>query len=154
MIQFVVFALSGFIIVWINTLFWGFTGGPASVAPYFALVGGLMLFVLASGVVLFLPRVGSLIAFIATVLVIPWPVLILVQEYDASGVAMCGAPPVIAGAVATFQLARSRREPFLIARTSPHWTVRLIIALLPLATFMLCFNALLVLEIIFRYPFS
>ena len=154
MIQFIVFALSGFVIVWINTFFWGFTAGPASAVPYFALVGGLLLFVLAPGIVLFVPRLGSLIALIAAAVIIPWPLLILVQEHDASGVAMCGAPPLIAGAVAGFQLARSRGQSLLVARTSPHWAVRLVVAVLPIVAFVLCFNAPLVLEVIIRYPFS
>jgi len=153
-IQFVVFAICGFVIVFINTFFWGFTAGPASAIPYFALVGGLLLFVVASGVVLFLPRLGSLLALIAFVLIIPWPLLILVREHDASGVAVCGGPPLIASTVALVQLVRSRAQPLLVGRTSPHWAVRLVIAIVPLVIFVLYFNARLVLEIIIRYPFS
>jgi hypothetical protein len=153
-IQFVVFAICGFFIVFINTFFWGFSAGPATAVPYFALIGGLLLFVVASGVVLFLPRLGSLLACIAIALIIPWPVFILVREHDAWGVAMCGAPTLIAGAVAIFQFFRSCAQPLLVLRRSPHWAVRLVIAVLPLVAFVLCFNAPLVLEVIIRYPFS
>ena len=154
MIQFVVFALAGLVIVFINTFFWGFTAGPASAAPYFALVGGLLLFVVASALVLFLPRLGALLAIVASALIVPWPLVILMQEHDASGVAMCGVPPLIAGTVAVVQFIRSRGQPLLAARTSPHWAWRLVLAALPLATFIFGFNALLVLELVVRYPFS
>src|SRR5258705_12163547 len=118
-IQFIVFALAGFATVWINTFFWGFTAGPANVVPYFALVGGLLLFIVASAVVLFLPRLGSLVGLAACALIVPWPLLILVQEHDVSGVAICGAAAFIAGAVAAFYLIRSRAQPFLATRTYP-----------------------------------
>jgi hypothetical protein len=153
-IQFIVFAVAGFVIVFVNTFFWGFTAGPATAVPYFALVGGLLLFIVASAVTLFLPRLGSLLALIGCALIIPWPLSILVQEHDASGVAICGAPAVVAGAVAAFYFIRSRGQPLLGTRTSPHWGLRLVIAVLPLIAFTLCFNALLVLEVVVRYPFS
>ena len=154
MIQFIVFAIAGFVIVFVNTFFWGFTAGPASAVPYFALIGGLLLFIVASAVVLFLPRLGALLGLAASVLVIPWPLLILVQEHDASGVAVCGAPPFIAGAVAAVHLFRGRGQPLLATRTSPHWALRLGLAALPVVAFAVCFNALLVLQIVVRYPFS
>jgi hypothetical protein len=153
-IQFIVFTLAGFVTVWINTFFWGFTAGPANVIPYFALVGGLLLFIVASAVALFLPRLGSLVGLAACALIVPWPFLILVQEHDVSGLAICGTPAFVAGAVAAFYLIRSRGQPFLATRTSPHWALRLIIAVLPIVAFALCFNALLVLEVVARYPFS
>jgi hypothetical protein len=153
-IQFIVFALTGFATVWINTFFWGFTVGPVNAIPYLALVGGLLLFIVVSAVALFLPRLGSLLALIACALIIPWPLFILLQEHDASGLAVCGAPAVVAGAVATFYFIRRRGQPLFGTRTSPHWGLRLVIAVLPLVVFALCFNALLVLEVVVRYPFS
>jgi hypothetical protein len=152
--QFIVFALTGFATVWINTFFWGFTAGPVNAIPYFALVGGLLLFIVVSAVALFLPRLGSLLALIACALIIPWPLFILVQEHDASGVAICGAPAIVVGAFAAFCFIRSRGQPLLGTRVSPHWALRLVIAVLPLLAFALCFNALLVLEVVVRYPFS
>jgi hypothetical protein len=122
-IQFTVFTLAGFVTVWINTFFWGFTADPANVIPYFALVGGLLLFIVASAVAVFLPRLGSLVGLAACALIVPWPFLILVQEQDVSGLAICGTPAFVAGAVATFYLIRSRGQPFLATRTSPHWAI-------------------------------
>jgi hypothetical protein len=132
----------------------GLHSGPANVVPYFALVGGILLFIVASAFVLFLPRLGSLVGLAACALIVPWPLLILVQEHDVSGVTICGAPAFVAGAVGTFYLIRNRDQPFLTIRTSPHWALRLLIAVLPVVAFALCFNALLVLEVVARYPFS
>jgi hypothetical protein len=152
--EFIVFALTGFVIVFVNTFFWGFTAGPASAVPYFALIGGLLLFVVASALVFFMPRVGSLLGLIASVVILPWPIIVLLQEHDALGVAVTGAPPLLAGAVAMLQFIRSRGQPLLAVRTSPHWALRSLIAVLPLVVFVSFFNALLVLQVIVRYPFS
>src|SRR5262245_64954002 len=135
MIQFIVFALTGFATVWTNTFFWGFTAGPVNAIPYFALVGGLLLFVVGSAVALFLPRLGSLLALIACALIVSWPLFILVQEHDASGVAVCGAPAVIAAAVRAFFFFATPGHPFFATSRPPFWGLRLVLVVLPLFPF-------------------
>jgi len=44
MVQFTVYAISGFAVLWLNLMMWGFTAGPVNATPYLALVGALTLF--------------------------------------------------------------------------------------------------------------
>jgi hypothetical protein len=148
MIQFIIYAISGFCVVWLNLLLWGFTGGPVNYIPYFALIGGLLLFIVSAPIAIFLPRIAAGLALIGSALVIPWPLLILFQESDWSGVAICGVPPVVAATTAGFKLWRTRSQHWFTGRESPHFILRVAIALTPVIAFVSYFNAPLVIKLV------
>ena len=154
MVQFTVYAISGFAVLWLNLMMWGFTAGPVNATPYLALVGALTLFTVAPGIALFVPRIAACLALVAAALIIPWPLFVWFKEHNLSGLAMFGTPPLIVAGLAAFHIWQTRRENWLKLRTTPLWAVRLAVAILPLIALALLFNASLVLELVFRYPFS
>src|SRR5438477_8919964 len=103
---------------------------------------------------LFFPRLAACGALLGVTLILPWPLFVLFTEHDRSGVALLGAPPLISGAVAVFHVWCRRHERWLAVHTWPHWSLRLLTALIPVVIFILSFDAPLVLELVFRYPFA
>ena len=152
MIQFALYFITGFCVVWLNLFMWGFSNGPASAIPYFSVVGSLLLFVVATPLSLFLSRIAALVALIGTALILPQPVFILLREASLTGSVLFGVLPTVAVIVAVHHLWKTRSEKLLVAHSSPPLVLRVPLALLPVAILVLAFNARLVVALLLDGP--
>jgi len=152
MIQFVTYFSSGLCIAWLNLSMWGLSNGPANAVPYFALIGSILLLVLASSLALFLPRIADSVALASVLCVLPWPAMILLHEHSPGGFAFLSLATLFAAMVAAGHLLKTRREKWLVARGWPRLIVRVPLAFLPAASFILIFNARLVLKLLLEGP--
>src|SRR5689334_14957055 len=130
---------------------WGFSAGPVNAVPYVALVGGIMLLLVAAPVSLFLARVGAVVALLGSVLVLVWPLAVAVSEADASALVFA-APPVVAGGLAAKRLRGTVQTPWLVLSGGPPIWLRVLLSALPFALFLGFFNAGLVLAILLAGP--
>ena len=148
MIQFFTYFILGFCITWLNLFMWGLSNGPVNAVPYFALLGSLLLLIVAASLALFLSRIAAVVALVATLFVLPWPIMILLAENSWIGFIFLSVPPVTAGAMAVRQIWIPRSEKWLAMRSSPRLSVRVPLAFLPLVLFVLTFNARLVVALL------
>ena len=149
LILYVVYMVCGFVILSINLTLWAFTAGPLNILPYLSVTASLILFVVLSALALFLPRIASCGAVLAALIMLSAPVWILANEKDLSGVAMFGTPPVVTLCLAGVHIWWTRAQPFRVFAMSPPLIVRVVLAAVPLAIFVLCFNPRAVLGLIF-----
>ena len=150
--QFITYILCGFVVLFIELTLWGVTAGPANALPYFILFGALLVFLIAAPAALFTPRIAACIAIVGSVPILAWPVEILIREHDFVGTAVCGAPALITIVVAMSYLWKTRSHRWLSLSRSPHLAIRIPASLIPLAVFVLYFNAPLILEVVFHGP--
>lgn len=80
--QYFLYFFSGLITNWLLLFLWGFSAGPASIYPYFVLIGSIVLILVASSVSLFSQKVGSVFGIPCLLVILPW-VLLLSIEYIA-----------------------------------------------------------------------
>jgi hypothetical protein len=144
-----IYMICGFVILWINLTLWGVTAGPVNILPYLSVVASLLLFVVFSDLALFFPRLASCGAVLAAVTMIPAPIWILLNEKDLSGVAMFGVPPAVSLCLAGIHLWCTRTQPFRVFAISPPLSLRIVLGIIPVAGFVLCFNPAGVLRLIF-----
>ena len=88
--RFAIYALAGFIEIWFLLFFWGFSNGPVDAYPYVALLGCLILLLLAAPLALFLDRIAAAIAIPGALLAAGWTVA-AAREGSAVGVVMFSA---------------------------------------------------------------
>jgi hypothetical protein len=150
--QFIVYTLCGFFVMWFELILsalWGVTAGDT--LPYFIMLAALIVLLVAAPAALFVPRIAACIGILGSAVIILWPALMLYQR-EVVGAAIVGAPPLISVAVAATYLWKSRSLPWLSVSRSPHIALRVAVSLIPVAVFVLCFNARFILEIIFHGP--
>jgi hypothetical protein len=152
MIQFIIYFLCGFCVTWLNLFMWGFSNGPANIAPYFALIGSLLLFIAADSLALFLPRIADSVGLIAAIFILPQSFTILLLEHSLTGFAISCLAPVVAGSVAVYQLWKNRSQKWLMKCVSPHIIVRTLFLFLPFVVFILFFDARFVLTLLLEGP--
>jgi hypothetical protein len=150
--QFVAYTLCGFIVLFVELTLWGVTAGPTNALPYFILLGALLVFLIAAPAALFAPRIAACIAIVGSAPLLAWPAQILIREHDLIGTSVCGLPPLIMLGVAASHLWRSRSQRWLSLSTSPHLAIRISVALVPIAVFVLYFNASLILQVVVHGP--
>jgi len=150
-VRFAVYALFGFIEMWLLLFMWGFSRGPADSLPYFALIGCLILVLLAAPLALLVERLGSALAVPGSLLALAWGVAAL-RKGSLPGAAMFGALPVAICALAVRHLWSSRADRWLSHPTWPRLSARASLAALPIAAFLLAFNEKLVLALVLAGP--
>jgi hypothetical protein len=150
--QFIAYTLCGFVLLFIELTLWGVTAGPANALPYFILLGALLVFLVAAPGALFVPRIAACIAIVGSAPILAWPVEILIREHDFVGTAVCGAPALITVVVAVTYLWKTRSHDWMSLSRSPHVAIRIPASLIPLAVFVLYFNARLILEVVVHGP--
>jgi len=151
MVRFAVYALFGFIELWLLLFMWGFSRGPATSLPYFALIGCLTLVLMAAPLALFVERLASALAVPGALLAFAWAVSAL-GEGSLPGAVLLGALPAIPCALAVRHLWSSRADRWLFHPSWPRLSVRAGLAVLPVAAFLLAFNERLVLALVLDGP--
>ena len=149
--RFALYAAAGFIELWFLGFMWGFTRGPADATPYFAVLGCLILLLLAAPLALFIDRVAAIVALPGTLLACAWAVT-AVGEISVLGVVLFGGLPIAACVLSIIHLWVSRDRPWLSAPSSPRLAARIGLALLPLVVFATVFNPRLVLALVVAGP--
>jgi hypothetical protein len=152
MLQFIVYFICGFCVAWLNLFMWGFSNGPASAAPYLAVVGSLFLFVIVSPLALFLPRIAASVGLVAVLLILLQPFYLLLIEHSFTAFAMTCLMPAIIGFTGARYLLKTRNEKWLMASSSPPLLVRIPLGFLPLVLFVCLFNARLILSLLLEGP--
>jgi hypothetical protein len=147
-LQFIVYFICGFCVAWLNLFMWGISNGPANAAPYFALVGSLVLFIVVSPLALFLPRVAASVGLAAVLLMMFQPLSLLFIEHSLTGFAMSCLMPAIVGVTAVWYLLKTRNTKWLTTSSSPTLLVRIPLAFLPLVLFVCLFDARLILSLL------
>ena len=152
MAQFIAYSLSAFVVLYFESMIWGVSAGPANAMPYFLLLAGLIVFLVAGPAALFLPRIAACIGIAGSIGMFSWPLLMLIYEHDVVDAALIGLLPLISLAVGIHYLWRTRLLPWFSLSRSPHLGVRIPISLIPFAIFPICFNVPLVFQIIVHGP--
>jgi hypothetical protein len=152
MLQFFVFALSGFWGTWLILFFWGFTAGPANAAPYFGLIGDLLLLLVAAPTALFVPRIAACLGSVGAACTLLLPLFFRVPGMDLSGALLGYGPPLLVVVIAALTLWRMRLQGWFVFARWPHLALRVPIALVPLVGFPFCFNAPLVFQLLLAGP--
>jgi hypothetical protein len=145
------YGVAGFLELWFLLTLWGFTNGPINVTPYIALVGCLLLFLLAAPMAVLVDRVGAAVAVLGAVLACAWALAPVSEGAVWDAVAIAGLP-ILAGAFASAHLWLSRKRRWLSAPSTPPLPVRIGFAVVPLVVFGTLFNAKLVLGLLFVGP--
>ena len=139
MVQYAVLLLSGLLFLYQLLVLWGFSAGLASAGPWYALIGGLLMFPFSSATTPYFPRTAAGIAAVGGVLALVWPV---------TGLALgLGSPAdaVLSAAVPVFVIAFGIRGT-LRRRWLPNYQTRaraaltVLLALLPLVLFFALFH--------------
>ena len=138
--------------MWLDLFMWGFSNGPASAAPYFAVIGSILLFVVAAPLALFLSRISSIVALVCAALIFPQPIYLLFIERSFGGFAFFACFPTVAGIIAARHLWQTRAANWLALRSSPRLLLRVPLACLPVAIFTLLFNARLIVSLLLEGP--
>jgi hypothetical protein len=139
--------ICGFVVLWIDLFFWGFTAGPANALPYVDVVASLILFVVLSAAALFVPRIACYGALVVSVAMLAPTIWFLPQEKDLAALATVGIPPMLSLCAAGIYLWRTRGKS---ATKTASWLalgIRLCLAVVPVGIFVSYFNAPLVLSL-------
>ena len=151
MTLFAVFLVSGLLELWGLLMLWGFSRGPVNAMPLVTLVGCLLLLLIASPLALFLPRVSPVVAAIGAALVLTWPVAIARAEPVIQALPFAVLPITVMG-FAAWQLWRTRQLPWLVTVSKPRLWIRVGLCCVPVALFVVLFNARLVLALLWAGP--
>jgi hypothetical protein len=151
MARFAVYALGGLVELWFLLFMWGFSRGPANALPYLALIGCLTLVLLAAPLALLFDRLASVLALFGGVLACAWAVA-AVQEGSLPGALIVGALPALTCALAVRHLVLSRADRWLSHPPEPRLRVRVGLAVLPFALFILAFNEGFVFAVVLAGP--
>ena len=149
MTSFLVFIVCAYVELFALLTLWGVSAGPTNAVPFIALLGCLILLLVASPLVMFLPRVGSATAILGSSLVLVWPLSFLMSD---AGAALLVLPPAVAIAVAGWALWRTRHQPWLMLASKPRLWLRVALAVVPVGLFCFAFNAPLVLALLLDGP--
>ena len=150
-LRFALYALTGFSESWLLLFMWGFSRGPANSLPYFALVGSLILVLVAAPLALLVERFASALAVPGALLALAWAFSAL-REGSLPGAAVFGALPATTVALAVRHLWSSRADRW---RSHPSWPrpgVRAALAVLPVVAFLLVFDERSVLALVLAGP--
>ena len=144
-----VFIVCAYVELFFLLTLWGVSAGPTNAVPFVALLGCLILLLVAAPLVMFLPRVSSATAILGSVLVLVWPLSFLASD---AGAALLLLPPAVAMALAGWGLWRTRHLPWLMSASKPRLWLRVALATVPVALFCFAFNAPAVLALLLAGP--
>ena len=95
--QYLLYLISGLVVSWFLLFLWGFSAGPASVYPYFILIGSFTLFLVASSVSLFSQKVGAVFGIPCLLILLPWVIELNIEyltPFDWTGTVFT-IPPLL-----------------------------------------------------------
>jgi hypothetical protein len=144
------FALSlacGILELWALLTMWGVTAGPINAVPVLALLGSLVLLLVAAPLALFLSRIGAIIGLVGALLAITWPVAIVLQERRGDSL-LLAIPAASVLVAAIWRLRRTRGTPWWALVTVPSLWLRVALSTVPVIAFISLFNALPVLALL------
>lgn len=151
MTLFVVSLTCGILELWLLLFFWGFSAGPTNAAPFIALVGCFTLLFAAAPLALFFERISGLFGMVGAALTLTWPVAAAFDSSTVEVFVVAVLPSAALGAAA-WRLWRTRQIRWLAAVSTPPLWVRAVLAGLPVALFVMLFNAKLILAILLTGP--
>jgi hypothetical protein len=143
--------VAGFLDLWFLLTLWGFTDGPIGAIPYIALVGCLVLLLLAAPLAVVIDRVGAAVAILGATLACAWA-LPAVRGGGVWALLIFAGLPLFVGAFAAAHLWVSRKRRWLSVPSTPPVLVRIGFAAVPLVVFGTLFNAKLVLGLVLAGP--
>ena len=82
MIQYGVLFVTGFLFLYQLLVLWGWSAGLVSPGPYYALLGGLVIFPLSAAATLWRPRIAAWSALAGGALGMVWPITALVLGFS------------------------------------------------------------------------
>ena len=145
------YGVAGFLDLWFLLTLWGFTNGPIDAIPYVALVGCLLLLLLAAPLAVLIDRVGAVVAIPGAVLACAWALAALREGSVWDALVIAGLP-LLAIAFAATHLWLTRKRRWLSIPSTPPLRVRIGVAVVPLVVFGTLFNAKLVLGLVLAGP--
>lgn len=151
MIQYVVYFVAGFLLLYQLLLLWGMSARVSSPGPYFGLLGGLLIFPFAAAASLNLPRLAAWAALAGGVIALFWPISGMMLHYCGPLEALLyAALPLIVTAFSLHRIAHLREEP----PARPKWPPLLAVVLtaLPFLLFFALFNWIAILGAILAGP--
>jgi hypothetical protein len=148
---FLVFAVCGFIATWALLMLWGFSAGAINAVPYVTLVGSMVLMLVSAPLALFVPRFSAATAVLASLLLLVGPASTVAFDSDPSGL-LFAIPPLVAAAVASRHVRRTRESKWLTLAARPALWLRIVLAAVPVTVFCLAFNAPRVLALLLAGP--
>jgi hypothetical protein len=139
MVQYAVLLFSGLLFLYQLLILWGFSAGLVSPGPWYALVGGLLMFPIASATTLYFPRTAAGIAAAGGILALVWPVTGLAFGLGSPADAVLSAAvPVFVTAFGIRGTLRRRWLPNYQTRARAALTV--LLAALPFVLFFTLFH--------------
>jgi len=135
--------LYGIIIFYMNLFIWGFSAGASNIMPYITLISSIILFAIASGLSLFYVKVSSIIGLISLLGASPFGYYLVSQMGFTDAkifdlIILVAISSFISGVFYSLKILINKS----VVLTSISKPVRLIMAVIPLALFLLWFAAL------------
>ncbi|MDX5420929.1 MAG: hypothetical protein LPK07_11640 [Hymenobacteraceae bacterium] len=141
MTRYLLYFLTGFAHAFIIQLYEGLSAGPASYYPTLGLAGAVGLFAVASWLTLFNIRVGSVLALLSLLLLIPWTVTAvsqtLQQETAIDNITLIIhavlAVLLLASLIVSVRFTFSRRLSWRKGTPKPAVFLKILLALIPVS---------------------
>lgn len=138
MIQYAVLLFTGFLFLYQLLVLWGFSAGLASPGPWFALVGGLLVFPFATATTIYFPRTAAGMAVAGGLLGLVWPACAVALGLSPADAVLAAAVPVFVTAFSIRAIVRRRWIPQYQSRARAALTV--LLAALPFVLFFAIFR--------------
>ena len=150
MVQYAALLLSGLLFLYQLLVLWGFSAGLVTPGPWYALVGGLLVFPFASAATIYFPRTAAGMAAAGGVLALVWPVAGLTFGLSPADAVLSSALPVFITAFGIRGMFRRRWLPNYQTRARAALTM--LLAALPFALFFLIFHGGAVARLVAQGP--
>lgn len=131
--QYALYFVAGFLQLWLLLFVWGLSAGPANAMPYILLLAFLELGVIASGLSLFLEKLGALAAVLGGGVGLWWPLVGLLSPSEGPiEAAIIGVLPLIVTMDGCWRLVARRQASWLEVAEGPSLLIRTALGALPL----------------------
>jgi len=140
MIQYGVLFVTGFLFLYQLLVLWGWSAGPVSPGPYYALLGGLVIFPLSAAATLWRPRIAAWSALAGGALGMVWPITALVLGFSGpTELLFFAALPTVIIVFSLYRVLRLRASAG--ARVRLPAALAALLAVLPFLVFFTMFHA-------------
>src|SRR5262245_58602385 len=117
MVLYFVLLIAGSLSLYHVMFLWGLSAGLVSPGPYYALLGGLLVFPFAATASLYFPRTATWVALLGGALQMVWPVSALVLGLGRPlELPIYGALPAVITAFSLYRVIRVKSTPGLQSR--------------------------------------
>ncbi len=134
---YLLYILTGLITLWVLLFLFGLSAGFANYAPILAIVGSVLLFVVASPVLIWNERIGIIIGVISCLLLLPFDIGFTISLFD-DGVfnwgTLLGFSPIVGTIMSLFYSIKAFRVNKLM---SMNRGLRIFLFLMPILMFVL-----------------